>query len=134
MRFMLPRYREAPGRIDFCTDNQSPEGSGRLLLHRCIHATAHLIEPYAKKAGLPVRFAATKIVEKDPADRRTVWLLPEGQKKGSGRIGRCDGKRWADLDREAALANMRFNFIETLCEKTVIKPAESREHKRSVVH
>ena len=57
----VARYREAPGRIDFCTDNQSPKDPVGAL-HRCIHAAVHLIEPYAKKAGLPVRFAATKIL------------------------------------------------------------------------
>ena len=125
----VARYREAPGRIDFCTDNQSPKDPVGAL-HRCIHAAVHLIEPYAKKAGLPVRFAATKIVEKDPLIEERL-ALPEGEKKvldGLVHVMEKDG----GLDREAALANMRFNFIEKLCEKTVVKPAESREHKRSV--
>ena len=122
-------YREAPGRIDFCTENQSP-GDPVGSVHRCIHATAHLIEPYAKKAGLPVRFAATKIVEKDRLIEGRMDL-PEGQKKVLAELVDVMEKE-GGLDREAALANMRFNFIETLCEKTVIKPAESREHKRSV--
>ncbi len=129
MRFMLPRYREAPGRIDFCTDNQSPKDPVGAL-HRCIHATVHLIEPYAKKAGLPVRFAATKIVEKDPLIEERL-ALPEGEKKVLGELVHVMEKD-GGLDREAALANMRFDFIEKLCEKTVVKPAESREHKRSV--
>ena len=125
----VARYREAPGRIDFCTDNQSPKDPVGAL-HRCIHAAVHLIEPYAKKAGLPVRFAATKIVEKDSLIEKRL-ALPEGEKKvldGLVYVMEKDG----GLDREAALANMRFNFIEKLCEKTVVKPAESREHKRSV--
>ena len=122
-------YREAPGRIDFCTENQSP-GDPVGSVHRCIHATAHLIEPYAKKAGLPVRFAATKIVEKDRLIEGRMDL-PEGQKKVLAELVDVMEKE-GGLDREAALANMRFNIIETLCEKTVIKPAESREHKRSV--
>ena len=125
----VARYREAPGRIDFCTDNQSPKDPVGAL-HRCIHAAVHLIEPYAKKAGLPVRFAATKIVEKDSLIEKRL-ALPEGEKKvldGLVHVMEKDG----GLDREAALANMRFNFIEKLCEKTVVKPAESREHKRSV--
>ena len=125
----VARYREAPGRIDFCTDNQSPKDPVGAL-HRCIHAAVHLIEPYAKKAGLPVRFAATKIVEKDSLIEKRL-ALPEGEKKvldGLVHVMEKDG----GLDREAALANMRFDFIEKLCEKTVVKPAESREHKRSV--
>ena len=125
----VARYREAPGRIDFCTDNQSPKDPVGAL-HRCIHAAVHLIEPYAKKTGLPVRFAATKIVEKDSLIEKRLDL-PEGEKKvldGLVHVMEKDG----GLDREAALANMRFNFIEKLCEKTVVKPAESREHKRSV--
>ena len=125
----VARYREAPGRIDFCTDNQSPKDPVGAL-HRCIHAAVHLIEPYAKKAGLPVRFTATKIVEKDSLIEKRL-ALPEGEKKvldGLVHVMEKDG----GLDREAALANMRFNFIEKLCEKTVVKPAESREHKRSV--
>ena len=125
----VARYREAPGRIDFCTDNQSPKDPVGAL-HRCIHATVHLIEPYAKKAGLPVRFAATKIVEKDPLIEERL-ALPEGEKKVLGELVHVMEKD-GGLDREAALANMRFDFIEKLCEKTVVKPAESREHKRSV--
>lgn len=122
-------YRETPGRIDFCTENQSP-GDPVGSVHRCIHATAHLIEPYAKKAELPVRFAATKIVEKDRLIEERMDI-PEGEKKVLTELVDVMEKE-GGLDREAALANMRFNFIETLCEKTVVKPAESREHKRSV--
>ena len=110
----VARYREAPGRIDFCTDNQSPKDPVGAL-HRCIHATVHLIEPYAKKAGLPVRFAATKIVEKDPLIEERL-ALPEGEKKVLGELVHVMEKD-GGLDREAALANMRFDFIEKLCEK-----------------
>ena len=125
----VARYREAPGRIDFCADNQSPQdpvGS----VHRCIHAAVHLIEPYAKKAGLPVRFAATKIVEKDPLIEERL-ALPDGEKRVLNELIAVMEKD-GGLDREAALANMRFSFIEQLCDKTVVKPAESIEHKRSV--
>ena len=125
----VARYREAPGRIDFCADNQSPQdpvGS----VHRCIHAAVHLIEPYAKKAGLPVRFAATKIVEKDPLIGERL-ALPDGEKRVLNELIAVMEKD-GGLDREAALANMRFSFIEQLCDKTVVKPAESIEHKRSV--
>jgi ferrous iron transport protein B len=124
----VARYREAPGRIDFCTDNQSPKDPVGAL-HRCIHATVHLIEPYAKKAGLPVRFAATKIVEKDPLIEERL-ALPEGEKKVLGELVHVMEKD-GGLDREAALANMRFDFIEKVCAETVIKPHESKEHLRS---
>lgn len=125
----VARYREAPGRIDFCTGNQSPEDPVGAV-HRCIHATVHLIEPYAKKAGLPVRFAATKIVEKDKLIAESLDI-PEGEARVLDDLVHVMEKE-GGLDREAALANMRFNFIEKLCEKTVVKPAESKEHKRSV--
>lgn len=99
-------------------------------VHRCIHAAVHLIEPYAKKAGLPVRFAATKIVEKDPLIEERL-ALPDGEKRVLNELIAVMEKD-GGLDREAALANMRFSFIEQLCDKTVVKPAESIEHKRSV--
>ena len=125
----VARYREAPGRIDFCADNQSPQDPVGAV-HRCIHAAVHLIAPYAKNAGLPVRFAATKIVEKDPLIEERL-VLPDGEKRVLNELTTVMEKE-GGLDREAALANMRFSFIEQLCVKTVVKPAESREHKRSV--
>ena len=125
----VARYREAPGRIDFCADNQSPQDPVGAV-HRCIHAAVHLIAPYAKNAGLPVRFAATKIVEKDPLIEERL-ALPDGEKRVLNELTTVMEKE-GGLDREAALANMRFSFIEQLCAKTVVKPAESREHKRSV--
>ena len=125
----VARYREAPGRIDFCADNQSPQDPVGAV-HRCIHAAVHLIAPYAKNAGLPVRFAATKIVEKDPLIEERL-ALPDGEKRVLNELTTVMEKE-GGLDREAALANMRFSFIEQLCVKTVVKPAESREHKRSV--
>ena len=94
MRFMLQDIEKHRGRIDFCTDNQSPKDPVGAL-HRCIHAIAHLIEPYAKKAGLPVRFAATKIVEKDPLIEDTSGSCLKAEEKVLGELVRCDGKRWA---------------------------------------
>ena len=125
----VARHREAPGRIDFCTDNGQPDDPVSAV-HRCIHAAVHLLEPNAKAAGLPVRFACTKMIENDPLIEKAMELT-EPEKATLGRIIGLMEKE-GGLDREAALANMRFAFIETLCAKTVVKPQESREHKRSV--
>lgn len=125
----IARYREAPGRIDFCEDS-GRTGDKVGAVHRCIHAAEHLLEPYAIAAGIPVRFASTKMVE---GDRIIEELLnvPDDEKEVLGRIIDVM-EREGGLGREAALANMRFSFIEKLCAKTVVKPRESREHKRSV--
>lgn len=125
----VARHREAPGRIDFCTDNgdaSDPVGA----VHRCIHAAVHLLEPHAQAAGLPVRFASTKMVEGDHLITEAMQL-PEDKKKTLESIISLMEQE-TGLDREAALANMRFSFLEKLCSKTVVKPHESREHKRSV--
>ena len=124
----VARFCEAPGRVDFCHADDEDQKAG--ALHQCIHATMHIVEPYAKKAGLPTRFAATKLIEGDapveaalamPADKRAaIGQLIEAMERDSG------------LDREAALADMRFSFLEDLCARTVVRPQESREHKRSL--
>jgi len=125
----VARHREAPGRIDFCLDTGKlgdPVGA----VHRCIHAAVHLLEPNARAAGLPVRFASTKIIEGDPLIKNALNLTPEV----TSALGRIVSlmEQEGGLDREAALANMRFSFIERLCDKTVVRSHESREHKRSV--
>ena len=125
----VARHREAPGRIDFCTDSGLPDDPVAAV-HRCIHATVHLLEPNAKAAGLPVRFACTKMIENDPLIEQAMQLS-EAETAALSRIIGLMVKE-GGLDREAALANMRFVFIEQLCQKTVVKPRESREHKRSV--
>lgn len=99
-------------------------------VHRCIHAAAHLVEPFAKEADLPVRFTATKLVEKDNLIQEAL-KIPEDEQKILEQLVEVM-ERESGMDREAALANMRFSFIEKLCSRTVVKPAESREHKRSV--
>ena len=125
----VARHREAPGRIDFCPDNTAP-GDPLGAVHRCIHAAAHLVEPFAKEADLPVRFTATKLVEKDNLIQEAL-KIPEDEQKILEQLVEVM-ERESGMDREAALANMRFSFIEKLCSRTVVKPAESREHKRSV--
>ncbi len=125
----IARYREAPGRIDFCPDTHKT-GDKLGAVHRCIHAAAHMLEPYAKKAGLPPRFACTKMVEGDELVEKALGL-PEVEMHALSHVISIMEEE-SDLDREAALANMRFAFIEKLCKATVVKPHESREHKRSV--
>ncbi|WP_230198075.1 ferrous iron transport protein B [Megasphaera massiliensis] len=125
----VARHREIPARIDFCAESDMP-GDQVGAVHRAIHSTVHLIEPYAKAADLPVRFSATKVIENDPLIGKALALPPEAQ-TALEQIVRVMEKDSA-LDREAALANMRFTFIENVCAKTVVKPRESREHRRSV--
>ncbi len=121
----VARYRECPGRLDFCDADGEDDGA----VHRCIHAIIHLIEDHAKRAHIPVRFAATKLVEKDQLildalklDENEVEMLEHVITQMEEESGK---------DREAALADMRFRFIEALCAETVVKPSMSREHIRS---
>ena len=125
----VARHREAPGRIDFCTDS-GQTGDPVSAVHRCIHAAVHLLDPYARQAGLPVRFASTKMIEGDPLIEQELGLDEENKAALDRIISLMEQE--SGMDREAALANMRFAFIEKLCNKTVVKPQESREHKRSV--
>ncbi|WP_417755737.1 FeoB small GTPase domain-containing protein, partial [Senegalimassilia anaerobia] len=125
----VARFDEAPGRIDFCpasAQEHDPLGA----VHRCIHATAHIIEPYAEQASVPARFAATKMVEGDELIARKLDL-PESA-VSSVRELTAAMEADAGMDAEAALANMRFAFLANLCASTVVRPHESREHKRSV--
>ena len=125
----VARFDEAPGRIDFCpasAQEHDPLGA----VHRCIHATAHIIEPYAEQASVPARFAATKMVEGDELIARKLDL-PESA-VSSVRELTAAMEADAGMDAEAALANMRFAFLANLCDNTVVRPHESREHKRSV--
>ena len=122
----VARHRETPGRIDFCDARDGKDGA----VHRCIHAVNHLIEDHAARAGLPVRFAATKLVEGDPLIEKALDLDKNETELLAHTIAELESE--TGLDREAALADMRFNFIERLCDKTVVRPGESREHKRSV--
>ena len=125
----VARYRELPGRIDFCTAGSDP-ADPRGAVHRCIHSVAHLIEDHAAAAGLPLRFAATKLVEGDTLIEKALQLNPNETDILGHAIAEMETV--TGLDREAALADMRFTFIEKLCSATVVKPGESLEHKRSV--
>lgn len=125
----VARHREVPGRVDFCpasSDEHDPVGA----VHRCIHAAIHTLEADAKEKGLPVRFAATKLVENDHLIAEKLCLPQEKEIAFKHLVSIMEKE--TGLDREAALANMRFSFIESLCEKTVVRSHESREHKRSM--
>ncbi len=123
----VARYKEHPGRMDFCEDTGLATGA----VHRCIHGILHLIDDHTKKVGLPGRFVATKLVEGDPFILETLGL-DENEKQTLEHII-LQMEEESGKDRLAALADMRFNFIERVCDLTVIKPYESKEHKRSVV-
>lgn len=122
----VARHRETPGRIDFCDAADGKDGA----VHRCIHAVTHLIEDHAQRAGLPLRFSATKLVEGDRLIEQSLQLDENETELLGHTIAELENE--TGLDREAALADMRFTFIERLCDKTVVRPGESREHKRSV--
>ena len=120
----IARYQERPGRQDFCDENDFGGA-----VHRCIHSIAHLIEDHAETAGIPVRFAASKLIEGDSLileklnlDRNEIETLEHV-------VIQMEKER--GLDRSAAIADMRFSFIEKVCEKTVVKPKESKERLRS---
>ncbi|MEE3420098.1 MAG: ferrous iron transport protein B [Lachnospiraceae bacterium] len=120
----VAHYQERPGRQDFC----SPDDHGGAV-HRAIHAIMHLIEDHAASAGIPRRFAATKLIEGDPRVEEALHLDQNEKEMMEHIIVQMENER--GLDRSAAIADMRFSFIEKLVNATVIKPRESREHERS---
>lgn len=120
----IARYQERPGRTDFC-DSGDHGGA----LHRCLHGIMHLIEDHAGRAGIPVRFAASKLVEGDELIRKSLHLSKNEDEMVEHIILQMEEER--GLDRSAAMADMRFAFIRKVCEETVVKPEESREHMRS---
>ncbi|MDO5043234.1 MAG: ferrous iron transport protein B [Slackia sp.] len=122
----VARFVERPGRQDFCRFDGADGGA----LHRCIHGISELIEDHAARRGMPVRFAATKLVEDDSLVRDALHL-DDNEKDAIEHIV-SQMEREGGTDRMAALADMRFRFIEDVCDATVVKPSESREHKRSV--
>lgn len=121
----VARFGEKPGRIDFC-DADGDSGA----VHRCIHAVVHFIEDHSKKYGIPTRFAATKLVEGDKLILDALHLDTNEKETLEHMIVQMEEE--SGKDRIAALADMRFSFIEKLCDETVVKPSESIEHKRSV--
>lgn len=123
----VARYDECPGRLDFCDANGE---NGQAAIHRCIHAVVHLIEDHAKKAEIPARFAATKLVEGDKLILQQLGLDRNEEETLEHMIHEIEEE--CAKDREAALADMRFKFIEKVCTQTVVKPTESKAHARSV--
>ena len=120
----VAHYQEKPGRMDFC-DAESHRGA----VHRCLHGIMHLIEDHAKEARIPVRFAATKIVE---GDSRVIeaLMLDQNEMEMIEHII-CQMEKERGLDRSAAIADMRFAFIGKLVDRTFHKAHESRQHERS---
>ena len=118
-------YQEKPGRQDFC----SPDDHGGAV-HRAIHGIMHLIEDHAKSAGIPLRFAACKIIEGDHLVEDALNLTENEKEMIEHIIIQMEEER--GMDRAAAMADMRFSFIEDVCSRTVVKPHESKEHARSV--
>lgn len=120
----IAQYQEHPLQQDFC-DKNDHGGS----VHRCIHAVIHLIEDHAAAAGIPVRFAATKAIEGDSLILEQLKLEQNEKEMLEHIVQQMEAER--GVDRSAAIADMRFDFIERLCEQTVVKPKESRERIRS---
>ena len=120
----IAKYQERPLRQDFC-DKHDHGGA----VHRCIHAVEHLIEDHAESADIPVRFAATKAIEGDHLIIEKLKLDQNETETLLHIVKQMETER--GLDRSAAIADMRFDFIEKLCEQTVVKPKESKERIRS---
>ena len=120
----VAKFQESPVRQDFC----SPEDHGGAV-HRCLHSIMHLIEDHAARAGIPVRFAASKLAEGDELVLDALDLDQNEKEMLEHIIVQMETER--GLDRAAAVAEMRFSFINRICAQTVVKPRESREHKRS---
>lgn len=117
-------YQETPGRSDFCDVN---DHNG--AVHRCLHAIMHLIEDHAKRAEIPVRFAASKLAEGDANVLEMLHLDRNEKESLEHLLVQMEEER--GLDRSAAMADMRYKFINGVCSRTVIRPSESRQHERS---
>ena len=120
----VAKYQECRGRKDFC--DESDHGGA---VHRCLHGIMHLIEDHAIQAGIPVRFAATKLVEGDNGILEALNLSQNEQEMLEHII--CQMEEERGLDRAAAIADMRYSFIQRLTEACVVKPHESKERERS---
>ena len=121
----VAKYQERPKEIDYCDANE--DGGA---VHRCLHAIMHLIEDHAKSAQIPVRFAAAKLAEGDTLILEALKLDQNEKEMLEHIVKQMETER--GLDRAAAIAHMRFDFIENICDETVVKPRESKEHLRSV--
>ena len=120
----VAQYQERPGRTDFC-DKKDHNGA----VHRCLHGIMHLVEDHAKAAGIPLRFAASKLVEGDPLVFDALRLSQNEQEMLEHIISQMEEER--GLDRAEAIAYMRFSFLQKICDQTVVSPLESKEHERS---
>ena len=120
----VARYQEPPARTDFC-DKDDHGGA----VHRCLHGVMHLIEDHANTAHIPVRFAASKLIEGDEWVEKALKLEQNEKEMIEHIILQMEEER--GLDRAAAMADMRYNFIQRLCDATVVKPRESKEYLRS---
>ena len=120
----IARYQEKPVRQDFC----DPDEYGGAV-HRCLHGIMHLIEDHAAKAGIPLRFAAGKVVEGDSRVIEALGLSDNEKEMIEHIVSQMEQER--GLDRCAAMADMRFSFIRRLCDRTVVRPRESKEYRRS---
>ncbi|MBR0177071.1 MAG: ferrous iron transport protein B [Bacteroidales bacterium] len=120
----IAKYQESPVRQDFC--GKDDHGGA---VHRCLHSIMHLIEDHAQRADIPVRFAASKLVEGDNIVLEALKLSQNEKETLEHLIVQMEEER--GLDRAAAMAEMRFAFIKKLCDKTVLKPKETKEYQRS---
>lgn len=120
----IAQYQEKPLRQDFC-DESVANGA----VHRCLHAVIHLIRDHAEKADLPVRFAASKLIEGDELILEKLHLDQNEKEMLEHIILQMEAER--GLDRSAAMADMRFSFVKKVCDQTVVRPKVSREHQRS---
>ncbi|MDO5134585.1 MAG: ferrous iron transport protein B [Eubacteriales bacterium] len=121
----VAKYQERPLPMDFCDVNE--DGGA---VHRCLHGIMHLIEDHAQQAGIPLRFAASKLAEGDSLILEQLGLDQNEKETLEHIVVQMEKER--GLDRAAAIAHMRFDFIQRVCEETVVKPRESKEHLRSV--
>lgn len=121
----VAQYQECPGYQDFC----SPD-THKGVVHRCLHAIMHLIEDHAERSRLPLRFAASKLAEGDPIVLEQLQLDDNEKEALQHLLKQMEEER--GLDRAAAIADMRFEFIHQVCAATVIRPKTSREHLRSL--
>ena len=121
----VAKYQECPSRVDYCIDSEDESGG----IHRSIHAIMHLIEDHAKRAGIPVRFAASKIAENDMTVLKALDLSQNETEMLEHIVSQMEEE--TGLDRSSAIAKMRFDFIIKICGETVVKPHESLESIRS---
>lgn len=120
----VAKYQERPRRMDFCDANE--DGGA---VHRCLHSVMHLIEDHAERTRIPLRFAASKLAEGDPIILERLQLDENEKDALEHIVSQMESER--GLDRAAAIAHMRFDFIENVCDETVVRPRESKEHLRS---